>query len=543
MSIGKIKKAVAKIVAITALVSSVMTIVGFAQVSETNDNKYIINSVTMNNRDVEYSRVPSKGNFYVNIYFEASESEFVPATALVAAYSEDGKLVSVNYEEITEDINLDGRCSVYIGACSTAISAVKIFIWNSIDGMKPLSESFSIVNEPLKEYGVVVGMYTIAGDEYPTVRIITADGEIEAYEAKSVKVAEAIAKSVGQDSTEFGKDDVDFVNSVIEYKIVNNKITFWNDENLDACNALTPVGGQSMEHNADALTLGEYRINSETTQLINLKNYVEDNEANDITVDSLVDGIEYEAYVYAQNADGDYEFVVILGNEDIIKSESKLAVVSGIGDTKTVNGVDCTTVEVIEGGVESVEIFIEGEVSFAEGEIISYLVNDNGYISQTEYGSLLKPDSNYTTMLNTAITGFSANIDNVTYNEDRNVYEIDIDKEGINVKARASFGPVYRKSGNTLDMFQAGDDTSNVVTDIKTFNVANANSVVYDYSAKSGYRVSVGSASQPKSRYSVAIDEDDVIWADVIDNEVEPVMAFVKTVDGIVTDVIYYTTG
>lgn len=208
MSIGKIKKAVAKIVVITALVSSVMTSVGFAQVSETNDNKYIINSVTMNNRDVEYSRVPSKGNFYVNIYFEASESEFVPATALVAAYSEDGKLVSVNYEEITEDINLDGRCSVYIGACSTAISAVKIFIWNSIDGMKPLSESFSIVNEPLKEYGVVVGMYTIAGDEYPTVRIITADGEIEAYEAKSVKVAEAIADAVGQSSTEFNKSDV-----------------------------------------------------------------------------------------------------------------------------------------------------------------------------------------------------------------------------------------------------------------------------------------------------------------------------------------------
>ena len=298
-----------------------------------------------------------------------------------------------------------------------------------------------------------------------------------------------------------------------------------------------------MEHNADALTLGEYRINSETTKLINLKNYLEDNEVNDITVDSLVDGIEYEAYVYAQNADGDYEFVVILGNEDIIKSESKLAVVSGIGDTKTVNGVDCTTVEVIEGGVESVEIFIEGEVSFAEGEIISYLVNDNGYISQTEYGSLLKPDSNYATMLNTAITGFSANIDNVTYNEDRNVYEIDIDKEGINVKARASFGPVYRKSGNTIDMFQSGDDTSNIITDIKSFNVANANSVVYDYSAKSGYRVSVGSAYQSKSRYSVAIDEDDVIWADVIDNEVEPVMAFVKTVDGIVTDVIYYTTG
>ena len=401
-----------------------------------------------------------------------------------------------------------------------------------------------------KNYGVVVGMYTKAGDDYPTVRIITADGEIKTYEAKNDDVAEAIAEAVGQSSTEFGKADVDFANSVIEYKITNNRITFKDDKDLTEVAALAPAGsdGDMIEFNANTSRLGSCTVNAEVTKLIDLENYVEYGEVNVVAVDSLVDETEYEAYLYDRNNNGDYRFGIILEGTNSLNSASELAVVAGIEGVTDVDGVDCTIVKVVEGGVEDVEILIEGDAEVVEGEVIAYIVNSNGYVSNDKYVSLFTPEEDYEDMLDAAIADFSDNITNAIYNSDEEAYEVAINGETSESKdIFVAFGPVYKKSGNSIDLFQAGGATSNFITETENYNVANANSVVYDYSAKAGYRVSVGSVNQSKGSYSIAIDEDadedSVIWADVVANEVEPVMAFIKTVDNNTTDVVYYTAG
>lgn len=399
-----------------------------------------------------------------------------------------------------------------------------------------------------KNYGVVVGMYTKAGDDYPTVRIITADGEIKTYEAKNDDVAEAIAEAVGQSSTEFGKADVNFAESVIEYKITNGRITFKDDKNLEDVAALEAVDCEGKEFKASTSRLGNCTVNADVTKLLDLENYVAYGEVNVVSVDSLVDETEYTAYLFDRNNNGDYRFGIIMEGTNSLTSTSELAVVAGIDGVTDVDGVDCTIVNVIQGGKEDVQILIEGDPEVVEGEIIAYIVNSNGYVDNDKYVSLFTPEADYEDMLDAAYTNFSAVIDSVEYDEDEDEYEVNINGVSASKDIYVAFGPVYKKSGNNLDLFQAATSgASNFITDTKNYNVANANEVVYDYSAKKGYRVEVGSANQTKGSYSLAIDKDvdpDVVdWSEVVDNDVQPVMAFIKTVDNNTTDVVYYIAG
>lgn len=395
-------------------------------------------------------------------------------------------------------------------------------------------------------------MYNKAGDDYPTVRIITADGEIRTYEAKNDDVANAIAEAVGMSSTEFGKADVEFANAVIEYKITNGRITFKDDKDLDDVAALEAQGSEDaddkIEFKASTSRLGNCTINAEVTKLIDLENYVEYGEVNVLTVDSLVDETDYVAYLFDRNNNGDYRFGIIVEGTNSLTSTSELAVVAGIDGTTDVDGVDCTIVTVIQGGKEDVEILIEGDPEVVEGEIIAYIVNSNGYVDNDKYVSLFAPESDYADMLDVAYTYFSNAIENASSVDDEFYQEVNINGTSASKDIYVAFGPVYRKSGNNLDLFQAATSgNSNIITNTENYNVANANEVVYDYSAKKGYRVEVGSATQTKGNYSLAIDKDvnadEVIWSEVEANEIQPIMAFVKTVDNNTTDVVYYIAG
>ena len=112
------------------------------------------------------------------------------------------------------------------------------------------------------------------------------------------------------------------------------------------------------------------------------------------------------------------------------------------------------------------------------------------------------------------------------------------------------YGPVYTASSNTLQLFTAvnGSHVSNVNDDVEVFSLKSANVYTYDYSYKAdkGLRVSTGAPSQSNSIFRAAYTDDDnvnVLWTKVDDEDIEPMMAFVREVDGDVTDVVYFING
>jgi hypothetical protein len=87
--------------------------------------------------------------------------------------------------------------------------------------------------ETNKNVGVVVGIYTKAGEEYPTIRMIDGDGEIVTYEAKTAAVVTSI---VGQMSATSAYADgvlskaeviaAGIENAVIEYNLSSGKLVY-----------------------------------------------------------------------------------------------------------------------------------------------------------------------------------------------------------------------------------------------------------------------------------------------------------------------------
>lgn len=49
--------------------------------------------------------------------------------------------IKLETKDITEQMITDGKVEISVGKTSKAIAKLKLFIWNSLDSMKPLAES------------------------------------------------------------------------------------------------------------------------------------------------------------------------------------------------------------------------------------------------------------------------------------------------------------------------------------------------------------------------------------------------------------------
>ena len=438
-------------------------------------------------------------------------------------------------------VTIDGEAYEFIGTLPTDLNKEYTLYIDAFGYVVAYEEGTST-----KNVGVVVNMYRDADGETITASVVNGEGKVEKYEVKDEASALAIYKQVvdGSATTLPGGTTLisksvamaNVKNAVIEYSVPSGKLKYTTK--VTAANAETSA---TLTYKEATSKLGSYTIADTTTKFVDLSSYASNNTVGTLSMDTFEDEFDYQGYVFDRNKDGVYNFVIITSGTASLRAESALAVVSAIGSETDIDGTKCTTLVVARNGEEEIEVSVENSVlpaGVAEGSIIAYVVGSEGYVDSASSIKLIyTPDEDYANMRAdvVAATGNFGTITmgGLTSSKPVNVY----------------YGPVYTASSNTLQLFTAvnGSHVSNVNDDVEVFSLKSANVYTYDYSYKAdkGLRVSTGAPSQSDSIFRAAYDADNVnvTWTTVGAEDIEPMMAFVREVDGDVTDVVYFING
>ena len=438
-------------------------------------------------------------------------------------------------------LTIDGEAYEFIGTLPTDLNKEYTLFIDAFGYVVTYEEGTST-----KNIGVVVNMYRDADGETITASVVNGEGKVEKYEVKDEASALAIYKQVVNSAATALPNDTTLIsksvamanvkNAVIEYSVPSGKLKYTTKVN--AANAETSA---TLTYKEATSKLGSYTIADTTTKFVDLSSYASNNTVGTLSMDTFEDEFDYQGYVFDRNKDGVYNFVIITSGTASLRAESALAVVSAIGSETDIDGTKCTTLVVARNGEEEIEVSVENTVLPAgvkEGSIIAYVVGSEGYVDSASSIKLIyTPDEDYANMRAdvVAATGNFGTITmgGLTSSKPVNVY----------------YGPVYTASSNTLQLFTAvnGSHVSNVNDDVEVFSLKSANVYTYDYSYKAdkGLRVSTGAPSQSDSIFRAAYDADNVnvTWTTVGAEDIEPMMAFVREVDGDVTDVVYFING
>ena len=438
-------------------------------------------------------------------------------------------------------LTIDGEAYEFIGTLPTDLNKEYTLFIDAFGYVVAYEEGTST-----KNIGVVVNMYRDADGETITASVVNGEGKVEKYEVKDEASALAIYKQVvNSAATELPTSTTlisksvamaNVKNAVIEYSVPSGKLKYTTKVN--AANAETSA---TLTYKEATSKLGSYTIADTTTKFVDLSSYASNNTVGTLSMDTFEDEFDYQGYVFDRNKDGVYNFVIITSGTASLRAESALAVVSAIGSETDIDGTKCTTLVVARNGEEEIEVSVENSVlpaGVAEGSIIAYVVGSEGYVDSASSIKLIyTPDEDYADMLADVVAAEddfgTITMGGLTSSKPVNVY----------------YGPVYTASSNTLQLFTTVNDShvSNVNDDVEVFSLKSANVYTYDYSYKAdkGLRVSTGAPSQSDSIFRAAYDADNVnvTWTTVGAEDIEPMMAFVREVDGDVTDVVYFING
>lgn len=438
-------------------------------------------------------------------------------------------------------LTIDGEAYEFIGTLPTDLNKEYTLFIDAFGYVVTYEEGTST-----KNIGVVVNMYRDADGETITASVVNGEGKVEKYEVKDEASALAIYKQVVNSSATALPNDTTLIsksvamtnvkNAVIEYSVPSGKLKYTTKVN--AANAETSA---TLTYKEATSKLGSYTIADTTTKFVDLSSYASNNTVGTLSMDTFEDEFDYQGYVFDRNKDGVYNFVIITSGTASLRAESALAVVSAIGSETDIDGTKCTTLVVARNGEEDIEVSVENSVlpaGVAEGSIIAYVVGSEGYVDSASSIKLIyTPDEDYADMLADVVAAEddfgTITMGGLTSSKPVNVY----------------YGPVYTASSNTLQLFTTVNDShvSNVNDDVEVFSLKSANVYTYDYSYKAdkGLRVSTGAPSQSDSIFRAAYDDDNVnvSWTEVDAEDIEPMMAFVREVDGDVTDVVYFING
>lgn len=115
------------------------------------DVGYIIEDIIVKSTDgTVYSEIPTNGNFELIVAINgicSDESDILPAKFIVSTYDSAERLISIETKEITEQMIQNGEIAISVDSSVKPISKLKIFIWDSINNMKPLADSIILPNK------------------------------------------------------------------------------------------------------------------------------------------------------------------------------------------------------------------------------------------------------------------------------------------------------------------------------------------------------------------------------------------------------------
>ncbi|MGN0183432.1 MAG: hypothetical protein ACI4DP_13655 [Candidatus Ornithomonoglobus sp.] len=401
-----------------------------------------------------------------------------------------------------------------------------------------------------KNYGVIVAMYQSAGNDYPTVRLITDSGEVVAYECRDSYEAERFYEyatgEYGYGSYSFTKaairDRILSGQTVCTYNLSGGKIKFDRE--------MPGMGGSGLEYNALSSKLGPYSINA-STKIMDMDAYMSgsDTVVHTLTPDDFENEAEYNVYLFDKNIDGVYRFAIVFSGINLLRAESPMAVVQKIVGTTDIDGVTCTEALVSYSGQSDISVMFEGYGDdLSEGSVVAYAVGRDGYVEDGNYHTVFSPSSDYASLLANSLSSdvfgsrMLKNVNQISSGTYAGGFEpsyaVSYTKDVV-----FYYGIVYSKSGNSLELFTTQDSGMSNVADVKSFSVSSANSYVYDYGQKAKYRVSIGSQTQSTSVFNPVYTDNSknfISWERAAAEDVAPAIAIVKVADGDVIDVIYY---
>ncbi|MBR0366117.1 MAG: hypothetical protein IJH94_04875, partial [Clostridia bacterium] len=176
-----------------------------------------------------------------------------------------------------------------------------------------------------KNYGVIVSMQKSSGDVYPTVSLVTANGEIVSYECKDDTEAKmfynyAVNGYPGGTGywRAFTKYDIaQQIKSgatVCTYRITRGRIEF--DK------AFYGNGGADLEYKASSSKIGSYSI-GKYTRIIDMDRYMNNDKDNvsTLSVSDFEDEATYTAYFFDKNSDSVYRFGIVFEGISVIRPE------------------------------------------------------------------------------------------------------------------------------------------------------------------------------------------------------------------------------
>lgn len=408
-----------------------------------------------------------------------------------------------------------------------------------------------------KNYGVIVASYQGNGDDYPTVRLITSDAKVVAYECKDDTEAKKFYNyAVNGDAagtaawTSFTKsaisNQIKSGSTVCTYKIVGGKIKF--DK------AYNGVGGK-YEYKANSSKIGSYSISDATTKIIDMDDYMSDKNSgstvNTLAVSDFEDEAEYTAYFYDKNNDSVYRFAIVFEGTSSIRPETQIAVVKAVNGQRDTDSTTCNAYTVGRAGSE-VELLVEDSVAqMSEGAVIAYTTGSEGYVEDGDLYVIYTPASSYDALFAnvTANADFAKDlqyVEEVTSGKNAGKKEIAY-KTGETSSSKDIFaylGVVYRKTTSSVELFTKQSSGVSQVADVVDLSLNGANIYTFDYNerASKGVRLSVGnSGTQTNSVFNQAFanDKNEVVWANL--DGATPQLAFIKEVDGDVTDAVFFT--
>lgn len=422
--------------------------------------------------------------------------------------------------------------------------------------------------ETNKNVGIVVGMYTKAGEETPTVRMIDANGEIVTYEAKTLQGAKDIVKAItGTEGTTLSKpaNAAEAAERVIEYTISSGKIVLKGTDNVAPVNAGS--GNDAVAYKASTSKLGGYTIDATATKILDLDAYLNNN--GDVAVfdaANFEDEGDYKAWIYDRNAKtGVHGLVILTSGTTSLKPTSALAVVTASGSVTDVDGVSCQVLTIARNGEEGIEVLVaeqadgadagtdtDAENSFPEGTVVMYTVGAEGYVESGNIHKIFTPAANYAAMM-TAILGqtnfttAAANSYIVDLDTTDSVVEYSLKVAGnTDADVEVYYGPVYSASASVLELFKGQATGKSSINDTEAFTLAGANVYTYNYDAIAGegMSVAVGGTVQKNTLYKNMFGTDatmtNVDWSTMSAAMVDPMTALVRVNDGDVTDVIFF---
>ncbi len=498
--------------------------------------------------------------------FESSEHFDV----VVSRNTVTGNVTSVDTDVEENTIRIDGQdyegYTGMVDADSEMLNTEYVLYLDAFGKIAYVDEGTT-----MKNYGVIVGMYTSAGNDFATVRMITGAGEVVAYEVKDATeqenfydiIAAANGGVADYDGSTITKNEiaaeVGVENAVVTYNLSGGKLRLKD--------TVAAKGGAGLEFKASTSKLASYAINDSVSKIIDMDSYLNggDSTVGTMTVANFEDEAVYEAYLFDKNNDGDYRFIIVLSGTTSLRAEASLGVIKRNPGTTDMDGTDCYETIIARDGAEDTALYIEQTgvttaLNLKEGDVVVYTVGTQGYVEAGKIVKVFEADTNYDSFLadTLACDNFSDMINRHLDLEDGDEPLIDAnnkvaygtDADTTEKEIELYFGIVYRKSNNTISLIKGQDENgqSNIddETYVEDFTMDSETDVyVYDYDKTTKNRVYIGQVpNTAKSFWNQSLaDNDDfeiIDWATATAEEVTPNLALVKVVDDDVTEVVVF---